>query len=109
MKIYPIKLVEADKKHWVVRWLRYDGYLICAAAVFFGIYYAYNLLTPYLVLSLGSDPTLTAILSMLAGAFVGFVAGLGISLPCWAISMAIDDLHALRLYASGLNAYEPKE
>lgn len=102
MKILPIFKKEADKKHWVVRWLRYYGFFICIAAIIAGVYYG----NFYGAMLFGGEQNETmawiyGVLSLLIGGFLGFVAGLTISLPCWAISMAIDDMHAMRQYMQG--------
>lgn len=101
MNIFPLHKDTADKKHWVVRWLRYTGYLEVIAAVIVGLIYTYNLLTPILYMALRIDATLCAIIALVLGGFVSFVAGLAISLPAWAMSMMIDDLHAMRQYMQG--------
>lgn len=102
MNIMPMNRASADKKHWVVRWLRYDGYFICIVATLLGIYYGnvYGMLL-FGVSSNESMAWLFAALSIVLGGLAGFVAGLTVSLPCWAISMAIDDMHAMRQYMQG--------
>ena len=109
MNIYPMQGADADKKHWVVKWLRYTGYLEIIAAVLVGIFYAYSLLTPLLYMATGIDPTICAVITVVGGGFISFVAGLAISLPVWALSMVIDDLHALRLYHQGFAVTEWRE
>ena len=101
MNIFPIHRETAQKRHWVVRWLRYTGYLEVIAAVIVGLIYSYNLLTPILYMALRIDATLCAIIALILGGFVSFVAGLAVSLPAWALSLVIDDLHALRIYHHG--------
>jgi len=101
MNVYPIHTNTADKRHWVVRWLRYTGYLEVIAVVLVGLFYSYNMLTPLLYMAFQIDVTICALIAIILGGFVSFVAGLGISLPCWALSMMIDDLHALRVYSQG--------
>ena len=101
MTIYPIQGANADKKHWVVKWLRYTGYLEVIAAVIAGVFYSFSMLAPLLYMATGLDPSICAVIAVVGGGFVSFVAGLAISLPAWALSMVIDDLHALRLYHQG--------
>ena len=101
MNVYPIHADTANKRHWVVRWLRYTGFLEVIAAVGVGMFYAYTMLAPMLAFSFGIDGTVSVVIALILGGFVSFVAGLGISLPAWALSMMIDDLHALRVYNQG--------
>lgn len=100
MNILPMN-AHADKKHWVVRWLRYTGYMEVIAAVVVGLFYSYTMLARLIAFTFGLDITPSTIIALLLGGFVSFVVGLGISLPAWALAMMIDDLHALRLYNSG--------
>lgn len=101
MNIYPIHSQTAARKHWVVRWLRYTGYLEVTAAVIVGVFYATTFGTPLLVASFDIDPTLCAIITIILGGFLSFAVGLSITLPTWALAMVIDDLHALRMYNEG--------
>ena len=101
MNLLPMNKAEAEKKHWIVRWLRYTGFIEVSAAVIIGLFYSFNLLTPLILQIVDIDPTLAAIIAMMLGGFVSFVAGLGITLPVWGLALVIDDLHALRIYAGG--------
>lgn len=100
MTVYPIQGATADRKHWVVRWLRYTGYMEIIAAVAFGLFYSYSLGAPLLFTVFGDRAAATAV-ALLLGGFVSFMAGLAITLPVWALSMVIDDLHAMRQYMQG--------
>lgn len=101
MNIYPINRAEAQNRHWVVRWLRYIGYLICISTTIAGIVFALKYAS--LILPPVPDGTapLVALLVAILGGLLGLTAGLGVSLPYWAVSLALDDLHALRIYAGG--------
>ena len=101
MNVFPLHKETADKKHWVVRWLRYTGYLEVLAAVIVGVFYSYTILAPMLYEMLQIDSNICILIAVAFGGFVSFVAGLAISLPAWAMSMMIDDLHALRVYGQG--------
>ena len=104
MNIFPINRAEAQRKHWVVRWLRYIGYLICISSTIAGVVFALK----YASLILPPVPDgfvyLAWVLVALVGCLLGFTAGLGVSLPYWAIALALDDLHTLRIYAGGYAA-----
>ena len=102
MKIYPIQGAVADRKHWIVRWLRYTGYMEVIAAIIVGMMFAYNLLAP-LLFTLFGDRAIATGVALLLGGLGSFLAGLAITLPVWALSMVIDDLHALRLYHQGFS------
>lgn len=101
MTIYPIQGASADRRHWVVKWLRYTGYMEVIAAVIVGIFYSYSMLTPMIAMMTGFDAGISLAISLLFGGLISFVAGLAISLPAWALSMVIDDIHALRIYHQG--------
>ncbi len=101
MNVFPMNRDEAKKKHWVVRWLRNIGYLICIASTIGGavgaLQYAGAVLPPVD----GSYAFLIAALTLIFGGLIGLTVGLGISLPYWAISLALDDLHTMRQYMQG--------
>lgn len=108
MTVYPIKVAAADRKHWVVRWLRYTGYAEIIASVAVGLIYAYSLLTP-LLFELFRDRTTAIALALLTGGVGSLVLGFAITLPVWALSMVIDDLHAMRQYMQGFAISDRRE
>ena len=101
MNIFPLHRDTADKKHWVVRWLRYTGYLEVIAAVIVGLIYSNNIGAPLIAELLNISWETGRLIAVLLGGFLSFVAGLAISLPTWALALVIDDLHALRVYSQG--------
>lgn len=108
MTVYPIKGAEADRKHWVVRWLRYTGYAEIIAAVAVGLFYAYSMLAPMLFPMLG-DSTAAIIVSLVLGGIGSLLVGLALTLPVWALAMVIDDLHAMRQYMQGFAVSDRRE
>ena len=101
MNVFPIHTDTPASRHWVVRWLRYTGYMEVIAAVILGVYYSAVFLAPRIQFQLNLDMNVCILIAALFGGFIAFVAGLGISLPAWALALVIDDLHALRLYNQG--------
>ena len=106
MTIYPIQGANADRRHWVVKWLRITGYLEVIAAVGFGVFYSFSMLTPMVSMMTGLDPSVALVISLVLGGLLSFALGLAVSLPVWALSMVIDDLHALRIYHQGFAVTE---
>ena len=108
MNIFPVRRADSEKRHWVVRWLRYNGYIICIAATISGAVLAYNYgAMLFAFMGSSADEILSwvfAIVTLLLGGLVGFVAGLGISLPFWGLALMIDDLHAIRIHSGGYAA-----
>lgn len=101
MNIFPIRLKDAEKSPWVVKWMYVMGYLIVIGAAILGAVYGGGLLGPMLDYQLHVDSSVGSILGILLGAAGGILGGLIISFPLWALSTLIDDVHALRVYASG--------
>ena len=99
--IFPIRKEEADKHHWVVRCLRYYGYLITTAAMIFGFYVGSGQMSQIILLATEAPKLLVVCVSTLIAGIFGLALGLLVSLPFWAISMALDDLHATRQYMQG--------
>lgn len=101
MNIFPIHSDQANRRHWVVRLLRYFGYLVVGAAVLFGLLRGRVLLGLMIEQATGMDMELAAALGTVLGLLGGFLGGMLVSLPLWAMALIADDLHALRVYASG--------
>ena len=101
MNIFPIYRDNAQKRHWIVRWLRYTGFMEVASAVIVGLIYSNNIGAPLVSEILDVSWETGRFIAVLLGGFLSFVAGLAISLPTWALSLVIDDLHALRVYGQG--------
>ena len=101
MNIYPRHSQTAARKHWVVRWLRYTGYLEIIVIVSVGMFYSYNFFAPMLSNMLRLEIIICQCIAVVLGILISFVIGLGITLPTWALAMVIDDLHALRMYNQG--------
>lgn len=101
MRIYPINSIDANRRHWVVRMLRYFGYIWAAVGTIGGALYGYRLGALFVAASLNTTFEIGAVVGAALGALVGFTGGLVIGLPFWAMSMIVDDLHALRIYAGG--------
>ena len=105
MNIMPMNRPEADRKHWVVRWLRYTGFIIVALSTVAGIYYAnvYAALLMYSA-SISLPQWAVSMIAVVVGGLLGFAGGLALSLPWWGVSMVIDDVHAMRQYMQGFVA-----
>jgi len=101
MRIYPVNGIDANRRHWVVRMLRYFGYIWAVIGTIGGALYGYRMGALFVVAYLNTSFEIGAVVGVALGALVGFVGGLVIGLPFWAMSMIVDDLHALRIYASG--------
>lgn len=97
----PIRTIEAEKSHWIVKWLRVLGYIILIGSMVSGITAAYFYLTPIIMQYLKIEPTYCGMIAIAIGAAGSCLVGISIGLPIWGIALAIDDLHALRIYTSG--------
>ena len=101
MNIFPMNREQADKHHWVVRFMRYYGYIITTLCLITGFAVGSSTVSQMLITGF-SFPKLPAVmLATFVCGVIGFGIGLLISLPAWAISMCIDDLHAMRQYMQG--------
>ena len=102
MKILPINVGEAERKHWVVKWLHNAGYYICILTGIAGVVVA-SRLSSHIVASM-SDQTLMGVVRIacsVVGAIVGVYIGFLVGLPLWGMALLLDDIHALRVYVSG--------
>ena len=109
MNILPMNRAEADRRHWVVRMLRYFGYLWAVAGIVSGVVFGNNIVGFYIATTLGSTFEIGSAIGIILGGFLGFVGGLIVGLPFWGLSMLIDDLHAVRQYMQGFVAVKGKD
>lgn len=105
MKLYPINALEANKPNWISRTLRVFGALVVIASVVVGVVLCNNMLAEPVSQALGVSYETAQILCLVFGGLCSFGGGLITSLGLWAAAMIIDDLHALRLYASGYQSF----
>lgn len=101
MNIFPMKREDADRHHWVVRCLRYYGYLITTVGLILGFLIGSENVAQLLLQISDWPKFLVVALSTLVFGLFGLCLGLLASLPMWAISMALDDMHAMRQYMQG--------
>ena len=109
MKITPVSKSQAEKRHWVVKWLRFCGYCIIIAAGIIGSDYIGGGIRIWIIKYFYINAELADWLGKLLGALLGMVAGLFMGLSTWGLALVIDDLHALRIYASGYITEEKTE
>jgi hypothetical protein len=101
MNIMPLHADAALRKNWVTRILRIIALFINVSSILAGIGFGYY----YAGEAVKAQGNILAIaVSIIAGSALGFIAGIIVSLIFWGLAMAIDDLHALRIYASGYYA-----
>lgn len=101
MNIFPVKREDADRHHWVVRCLRYYGYLIATVGLIVGFLIGSENVAQLLLQISDWPKFLVVALSTLVCGLFGLCLGLLASLPMWAVSMALDDMHAMRQYMQG--------
>ena len=102
MNILPIYANKAKNEHWVVQCLRGAGYCICIFSSIGGIATALTVLLPFAQrMGFGGSSVILNLCFAGIGAIVGFLLGLLVGLPFWGLALLLDDVHALRIYASG--------
>lgn len=106
MNIIPINSYERKDRPWVIRMLRYMGYLMVVLIVLFGISASGTYLTPIVQNMMGNDSNAVAIVVLILGAVGSFAAGLLVSLPLWGLAMLLDDIHAIRIQTAAYLAYD---
>ena len=101
MNIFPMNKEQAGKHHWVVRCLRYYGYLITVISMIIGFLFGSENVAQMIIQATNWPKFLAVALPTLLCGIFGLCIGLLISLPIWAVSMALDDMHAMRQYMKG--------
>lgn len=108
MNIMPMHEYTRKDRPWVIRWLRYCGYLLVVLSIFFGVAMIGPGLTDVLVTSFSMDYNGASVLSLVVGAFGGFFGGLIVTVPYWGLALLLDDIHAIRVQTSGYAALGDK-
>lgn len=101
MNIFPMNREGADRRHWVVRCLRFYGYLIATFGLIAGFFVGSETVAQQLLQGTDWPRLLVVALSTLVCGLIGLALGLFASLPAWAISLVLDDMHAMRQYMQG--------
>ena len=97
----PLLYSEAEKRHWTVSLIRDISCIIMIACVVFGIFWSYTYWTPFIMSRSGLDSMPASIIAIFLGVLLSLLGSLIVTLPLWIVSTVVDDLRALRLYASG--------
>ena len=97
----PIRTFEAEKPNLIVKCLRVLGYIILIVSMVSGITAAYFFFPPIIKQYFKIEPTYCSVIAIAIGAIGSSIVGFGIGLPILGLALAIDDLHALRIYNSG--------
>lgn len=101
MNIFPMNKEQADKHHWVVRCLRNYGYIITVVCMIAGFAIGSENAAQMMIQATNWPKLLAVAVPTLICGLLGLCMGLLASLPMWAISMALDDMHAMRQYMQG--------
>ena len=100
MNIFPVHADQLTRRHWIVRCLRFLGYCIPVVSTLIGFLHG-SVLLGILLPFFGMAFELAGSLGTVLGGLIGLIGGLISSLPVWAFALVVEDIHALRVYASG--------
>lgn len=101
MKIYPMNSVDANRRHWISRTLRTLGIIDVILVTVIGAWYSYAFGAIYVGEMFGTTYEIGGLVCLVVGGLVSFAVGLLLSMGLFAMALILDDLHALRIYASG--------
>lgn len=108
MNIFPLHTYELKDRPWVIRWLRYCGYLSVLISIIVGVIVLSPILVHFVASFLNLDYNGASGIALLLGGVAGFFGGLIISVPYWAIAMLLDDIRAIRTQTSGYASIDGK-
>lgn len=108
MNISPLHTYEPKDRPWVIRWLRYMGYLSVLISIIVGIIVLSPIFTQFVATFYNLDYNGASGFGYILGAVAGFFGGLILSVPYWAIAMLLDDIRAIRAQTSGYAAIGDK-
>lgn len=101
MNIFPIHSYEPKDRPWVIRSLRYMGYLLVIISVIVGVFFLGPGLNVYVASALNLDYNGASMIALILGGLAGLLGGLAITLPYWSLAMLLDDIHAIRVQTAG--------
>ena len=101
MNIMPVHTYTPKDRPWVIRWLRYMGYLSVLISIIVGVIVLSPLLVQFVATVLNLDYNGASGIALLLGGVAGFFGGLIVSVPYWGLAMLLDDIHAIRVQTSG--------
>lgn len=101
MNIFPLHTYEPKDRPWVIRWLRYNGYLVVLISIIAGIVGLGPIFTEFVASALNLDYNGASGIALVLGGVAGFFGGLIVSVPYWGLAMLLDDIHAIRVQTSG--------
>lgn len=99
MNIFPLHSYEPKDRPWVIRLLRYMGYLIVFLSAVLGFTMLPRVIAAYLAINIYSAGDLYPLAEILGG-ILGLLGGFIISVPYWGLAMLLDDIHAIRVQSS---------
>lgn len=108
MNIMPVHTYTPKDRPWVIRWLRYMGYLSVLIGIIVGVIVLSPISTEFVASALNLDYNSASGIALLLGGVAGFFGGLIISVPYWAIAMLLDDIRAIRTQTSGYASIDGK-
>ena len=108
MNIFPVHTYEPKDRPWVIRMLRYLGFFEVIAAILAGIYYGGNMAGPLIQQAFNLPSEASLAITVIFGGFVGFCAGLIITVPTWGLAMLLDDIHAIQVQTAGYVAMQER-
>lgn len=109
MNIFPVHTYEPKDRPWVIRTLRYLGFIEVIGAMLTGILYGGNLVGPLIQQAFNLPAEVSFVITVILGALIGFCAGLIVTVPTWGLAMLLDDIHAIRLQTSAYVTTHPDD
>lgn len=107
MNIFPLHSYEPKDRPWVVRLLRYIGYLVVILSTLSGFTVLQPIVAANLPLYYFSNDGMYGI-SVLLGGILGLLGGFIVSVPYWGLAMLLDDIHAIRVQSSAYVTVDKK-
>ena len=106
LNIYPKNAEKVLKPNWIIRTLNVTGALNVVLCVIAALIFGAPFVTAWLYTLRWMWPEYAQILGIILSGALGYFIGMMIGLPYFALAMALDDIHATRIYSSAYLAFE---
>ena len=106
LNIYPKFIEKTLKPNWIIKTLNATGAVNVVLCVVGALLFASPFVTAWLNTLSWMYPEYSQILGIILSGVLGYFVGMMIGLPYFAIAMALDDLHAVRVHTSAFVAFE---
>lgn len=109
MHLVPIREDQANRRHWVVKALRFVGYIQVIVDMIIGFAVGSTFIASVLREQFYFSRDGASLFGSVIGIALGFCMGMWLTLTVWGLALVIDDIHAIRMNTAGYYTSDPQD